>query len=457
MSATTAAPSIARELAARVDAAHVVEDPAQLERWAVEGVAPGVAVAPGTAEEAAAVVRLAAEKNLVLVPFGGGTQQAIGSVPERVDIALLTARLNGVAHYDPGDLTLSAGAGVTLAELDRQLAPNGQMLPLDVARVNEATLGGVLATAAQGPMRHGFGGGRDYCIGIQFVTGDGKLARAGGRVVKNVAGYDLMKLLIGSYGTLAVITSANFKVVPRVRQTATFVADFASATEALRFRDRVLHSPLLPLCFEIVAPHAHEYLAAARPARDPDQWAPPQGLQFADRWSVLVRAAGSDAVLARYRRELGEGRELRDADEAQLWQQAANFAGNVLARHRNAMVVQVGVTIGGVGAALGAIERAALDYSFLPAVVGRCGLGALVAAFVPLAVDPPGAMSYASAVSSLRAALPPEAMATVLQCPREAKLHFDLWGSTPTDIACMRAVKRAMDPANILNRGRYMV
>ncbi len=457
MSATTAAPAIARELAARVGAAHVVEDPAQLERFAVEGMAPGVAVAPGSAEEAAAVVRMAAERSLVVVPFGGGTQQAIGSVPEQVDIALCTARLDRVEHYDPGDLTLSAGAGVTLGELDRQLAPNGQVLPLEVARANEATLGGVLATAAQGPMRHGCGGVRDYCIGIQFVTGDGKLARAGGRVVKNVAGYDLMKLLIGSYGTLAVITSANFKVAPRARQTATFAADFASAAEALRFRDRVLHSPLQPLCLEIVAPRAHEYLAAAQPARDPDHWSPQQALQFDEHWSVLVRAAGSEAVLARYRRELGEVRELRGADEAQLWQHAANFAGNVLARHRNAMVVQVGVTIGEVGASLAAIEHAALDYSFLPAVIGRCGLGALVAALVPLAVDPPGAMSYASAVSSLRAALPPETMATVVQCPREAKLHFDLWGSTPTDAACMRAVKRAMDPANILNRGRYMV
>src|SRR5437773_8310079 len=98
-----------------------------------------------------------------------------------------------------------------------------------------ATIGGVLACNASGPMKVGFGGVRDYCIGIHFVTADGKIAKGGGKVVKNVAGYDLMKLLIGSYGTLGVITSANFKVFPRPRQTRTFIAEFANLTEAIEF------------------------------------------------------------------------------------------------------------------------------------------------------------------------------------------------------------------------------
>src|SRR5205085_10857204 len=226
-------------------------------------------------------------------------------------------------------------------------------------------------------------------------------------VVKNVAGYDLMKLLIGSYGTLAVITRANFKVVPRPRQTATFISEFSDAAGALAFRDRIVQSPLQPLSLELVSPHAHEYFAPAPSPRDPDDWHPDAPTHARRHWSVLVRASGSDAVLARYRRELAATRELQGREEADLWRFAAAFGEEVLTRHRNAMLVQIGVLPSDVAPAIAAVEAAALDCSFMPAIIGRCALGALVAAFVPLAVDPPGAMSYAAAVSALRAALPP--------------------------------------------------
>ena len=459
MSAADTAVSLARELAAIVGEEHVREDAAALAGMAVEEVAPAVAVAPSSAEEVSAVLGLASHHTLTVVPAGGFARQGIGGVPERVDIVLETRRMAALEHYDPGDLTLGAGAGMTLAALEEKLAANQQFLPVESPRAAQESLGGLLATAASSPLRHCYGGLRDYCIGVHFVTGDGRIAKGGGCVVKNVAGYDLMKLLIGSFGTLGVIVSANFKVFPRPRQTATFACDFASAEEAVAFRDRLLRSALSPVCMELVSPRAEEYLREAPPSRDVDDLHPETPVKLeAGAWRVLVRAAGSDAVLARYRRDLGGAvsQEMAGDVEAAFWRQFLRFEDAVLKRHHNAMMVNVSLPLSAVAGALTAAERA-LDNNFLPAAVGRFGAGSLAIAFLPLLVDPPSAMQYVAAVSAFRGELPRDASAVVTQCPREAKLHFDVWGASPTDRECMRKVKRALDPAGVLNRGRFVV
>jgi glycolate oxidase FAD binding subunit len=459
MSAAGTAISLARELAAIVGEEHVREDAEALAGLAIEEVAPAVAVAPASAEEVAAVLRFASSHDLMVAPAGGFVRKGIGGVPERVDIVLETRRLTALEHYDPGDLTLGAGAGMTLAALDAELAAHQQFLPVESAHAERETVGGLLAAAASSPLRHGYGGLRDYCIGVHFVTGDGRIAKGGGRVVKNVAGYDLMKLLIGSYGTLGVLVSANFKVFPRPRQTATFACDFASAEEAVAFRDRLLRSALSPICLELVSPRAEEYLREAPPPRNVDDLHPAATVKLAAGvWRVLLRAAGSDAVLARYLRELGSAvsQEMAGDAEAAFWRQFLRFEDAVLVRHHNAMLVHVSLSLSAVAGALAAAERA-LDNNFLPAAVGRFGAGSLEIAFLPLLVDPPSAMQYVAAVSAFRGALPRDASAVVTRCPREAKLHFDVWGSSPTDRESMQKVKRALDPAGVLNRGRFLV
>src|SRR5262249_46460303 len=159
--------------------------------------------------------------------------------------------------------------------------------------------------------------------------------KGGGRVVKNVAGYDLMKLLTGSYGSLAVITRVNFKVFPRPRQTRTFICSFHSLEEALKFRTRIFGSPLTPMCMEIVSPQAPEYLRDAAPVEDPDDYMPQRPVSLpAVEWQIVVRAAGSDNVLARYSRELGSAitRTLEGAEEERFWSWVSHFEQSVLAR-----------------------------------------------------------------------------------------------------------------------------
>jgi glycolate oxidase FAD binding subunit len=459
LTTTTAATSIERELAAIVGDAHVTLPDAQME---INGVLPSSVVSPGSAEETAAILQLANSRDLVVAPAGACTQQDIGGIPERVDILLRTTRMNTIEHYDPGDLTIGINAGMPFAQAQHKLAEHQQWLPFDAANLDRATVGGLLATGAAGPLKSAFGGMRDFCIGVQFVTTDGKIAKGGGRVVKNVAGYDLMKLLTGSYGSLAVITQANFKVFPRPRQTRTFVCQFGSLEEALKFRGVVFRSPLAPLCLEMVSPRAVEYLCDPPAVRDADSYAPAHPLAApAKDWQIILRAAGSDNILARYARELGSAvtcsLEGPAQGEDQLWSWLSQFEHAVLGRHRNAMVVHTRLAIQNVGPALVALERAAPDFNFVAAAVGRAATGNLVLAFIPLSVDPPSAMQYANCVSAFRGLLPPGSSAEVAHCPKEAKVHFDVWGTTPTDLALMKAVKLAMDPKNILNRGRFIV
>ena len=158
---------------------------------------------------------------------------------------------------------------------------------------------------------------------MSFVTGDGRIAKAGGRVVKNVAGYDLMKLMIGSNGTLGVIVSANFRLFTAPRQTSTFLAHFTTLTDALAFRKFVQRSPLSPMCLEIISPLAHSYVGVAE----------------LDTWTVALRAGGSNAVLARVRHELGNSiaQELQGADESIFWKTAGIFSESTIGRHHNGL------------------------------------------------------------------------------------------------------------------------
>ena len=291
------------ELAAIVSDEWVIEAPAKLNAFAIDGVAPAISVSPGNVEEVSAVLRYAFERDLVVVPAGGMVHQEIGNSPAKVDVLLRTDRLTSIEHYDPGDLTIGIGAGANLADLQGLLRDQGQMFPVDIAHADRVTIGGAMAVAAQGPHKHFFGGLREFCIGVRFVTADGVAAKGGGRVVKNVAGFDLMKLMIGSYGTLGVITSASFKLFPRPVQTRTFVCEFPTLAEAIACRDRVMASPLSPICLELISPKALNSQALKSEA-----------------WTIAIRAGGSDRVLARYASELGSQvtRTLDGADEQQL-------------------------------------------------------------------------------------------------------------------------------------------
>ena len=195
-----------------IGAANVVCDDATLESNHAQGVKPACLCAPANSAEIAAVLRFAADNKIPVLPRGGGTAQGIGGPPPTGALVLSTKRLNKLTHHEPGDMVATAEAGMALGDFQNALAQNGQWLPLDGDP--HATLGGLIATDRSGPRALGYGTLRDMVLGMSVVNGDGVARKCGGKVVKNVTGYDLAKLYIGSLGTLGVVTEVTFKLRP---------------------------------------------------------------------------------------------------------------------------------------------------------------------------------------------------------------------------------------------------
>ena len=200
--------------------------------FTVDGTRPAIGVAPGTYEEVAAVMRYANDRRLAVIPLGGGTIKHVGNVPRHYDIALVLGRLNAVIEHEPADLTVTCQAGITMTQLGSSWTKCGQMTPFGVSSGPFETLAGRLA-ANYSTYRQAYGGPRDFTIGLRVVTADGRITRTGGKVVKNVAGYDLSKLYIGSFGTLGVIVEAPCRLLPRPQEWYALAFEFGSAAQRL--------------------------------------------------------------------------------------------------------------------------------------------------------------------------------------------------------------------------------
>src|SRR5216684_1499450 len=237
--------------------------------------------------------------------------------PSRYDVALDMTGLHQIAHYDPADLTLSAGAGTPIAKLNATLFEHQQFLPLLVPWYSRSTIGGTIASGIDSPLRQFYGTARDFLIGAEFIDGKGNLCKSGGRVVKNVTGYDLHKLLIGSLGTLAVITRLNFRTFPSPPASRGFVASFPSAEGALALRRAISESPLNPLTLDVLSPGLAQ-IFATRTLATPEvavfseenhvtssHSLPRVGDWFRPReWQLCAAFAGTPEVLERYASEL---------------------------------------------------------------------------------------------------------------------------------------------------------
>lgn len=294
---TTAHPRISDDLALR-------------QQYAIRTCVPNRVAIPTTIAEASEIMQLAAQYGWHVLPWGGGTHQLIGATPPHADLVVVTTALNRVIHHEPNDLTISVEAGMTIGALRTYLASHGQMLPVDPALPDHATIGGLIATAADGPRRAIYGILRDMMIGISVIEINGQISKAGGMVVKNVSGFDMMKLYHGSFGTLALIVSANFKLYPIPTHRGTLVATFDALQPALAYIDDIMASQLTPVTVELVD---HTIL---------------NDLSLTGAWGVALACEGPLAAVTRHQHDLtaralhhnGAPHWLADAAHAQCWQ-----------------------------------------------------------------------------------------------------------------------------------------
>src|SRR5690606_21107007 len=220
-------------------------------RWAVHGAIPAAVVVPGSVEEAAAVLALASAEGWRIEPAGAGTWLGWGRPPERVDVALSAERLAAVEVYEPADLTAVVGAGATLRGLDDTFGRHGQWLPLDPPGGGAGTIGAAVSLAEAGPLRLAHGTPRDHVLGLTLVTGDGRVLELGGRVVKNVAGFDLIKLATGARGTLGLICRVAVRLRPLPERDATLVLTAAGPDAALDVAAAIRDARVEPAALEL--------------------------------------------------------------------------------------------------------------------------------------------------------------------------------------------------------------
>ena len=380
------------------------------------------ALKPTSPEELAETLRSSAQASKTINILGRNSKRFMAGPILPADVTISTTSLNKVLLYERDDLTISVDAGMQFSALQNFLRRERQMIALDPPFAEEATVGGVVASNVNGPMRRSYGTARDMVIGMTFATLEGKLIKTGGMVVKNVAGLDMGKMMIGSFGTLAAITSVNFRVHTLPEATQTFLYTSTDADVIMEKHHRVVReTQLRPTSIDILSPPA-----AARVNEK--------------GFALAIRAAGSPAVLARYERELKDAQIMRGEGESAWWKSVTEFPADFLRRQPGGVVIRLGTPLTEIRTLLKVVSGT---------VVCRAGSG----------------ISYAY-LSSWRPAPPLLATATernwtavVEHAPDDVRSAQELWTERKTPGASaafdmMEKIKRMFDPAKLLNRSR---
>lgn len=413
--------------------------------FALDGLTPRWRVSPGSAQEIASILDLAQSEKLAVLPRGSGTKFALGAKPSAADILLDTCRLDRIVDYDAPNLTVTVQAGVTLGELQHVLAAQGNFLPLD-APLNASTIGGVIATNSSGPKRLLYGSARDVTLGISAVLTQGGVVNFGGKVMKNVAGYDMTKLLIGSFGTLGVTTQVTFRLLPLPETARVLVAGFSTMDQAASILTGVLASQLSPSAIELFNAAAWRNIGGGT-----------------GRYYIAIGLEGFHEAVDRQVRDLialgsrqgAEGIEILEGQEQErLWSCIRDFGGSPPFKSAECVGLRIGMPISKLPDLFRLSEERADELGLECAIGAHAGTGVLKTFFINPAI---GAYVPIQIILELRSAAEIAGGHLVVEYgPWGVKEQAGVWGGPRPEWELMRQLKAKFDPNDVLNPGRFV-
>jgi glycolate oxidase FAD binding subunit len=412
---------LAQRLAAELGDDSVAADSAQLDSRKVDGQLPDLVCRPANEAQLSVALRLCAEHEATVIPWGGGTAIALGNAPRHIDVVISTERLARIIDHDHANLTVSAESGVVLARLQGELANEHQFAPLEAPFPDCATIGGIIAANLNGPRRSYHGSVRDLVIGIKVVLIGGEKIKAGGKVVKNVAGYDMCKLFVGSLGTLGIISEATVRLAPLPESSATLVVS-GSFDDARQFANELGRTRLLPAAVILRLEGNH--------------------------WLLAVRLEGFAETVARSQREvrsiadsLGLKVQVLTADEqGAFWRFVEDFP-----LQSETLVFRVTLPRAELFPSVQTFSRWENVTVVADAIAGTAWLAA--------APTPTALQRFLELAAMARDR---RGHAIIFSAPAELKRGVEVWGESPPTLSLMRGVKHQFDPKELLNPGRFL-
>ncbi|MCI0455248.1 MAG: FAD-binding oxidoreductase [Candidatus Dadabacteria bacterium] len=421
--------------------------PDELEHYEVDTKKPSLVVFPGTTEEISGIMKIASSATLSITPWGGGTKIGFGREPSKVDIIVCTGRLNRILEHEAGDLVATAECGTQLKVFQGVVKGKNQFLAIDPPHEESgATLGGIIATNDSGPRRLRFGTMRESLIGIKFVRSDGYIVRGGGKVVKNVAGYDLPKLYVGSFGTLGLIVEATFRLYPMPESSETCLVSFPTLETSQELVLSILNSPLIPTCLEVLNQRPLSAISDKLNLNLKKDW-----------YAIAVRIEGIEKAVKEQISKLklvsgdskGEGILLKGDFEEKLWQEIREFPWRISEKNRT--ICKAGVLIADLAVVLRALDDLEKESGLKVYVSGQGGTGVLI-----IAIEGE-ILSIVKALKSIRALVNSlKGTMVIKEAPSSIKSQVDVWGEIGTSHKMMERLRSLLDPYRVLNPGRFV-
>ena len=472
---------IINELRELLGQASVSVEPDRLSTFKVDHLTPRAVVFPKNTREVSSVVRLAHEGRLGLTPWGSGTQMAMGNPPKRLDLVLSTSRMNHIIDVDTANLTITVEAGVKFRDIQARLATqedrcylpledlatdadevicsdrshSGSFLPMDPPQADRGTIGGIIATNATGPRRLLYRLPRDLILGVRMVAPAGDIVGSGGKTVKNVSGYDVSKLAVGSLGSLGIICEMTFKLLPLPEKMETLLFTFQSFDAASGFANRIFETTLLPAAVEVLTGGACSHLPMEGIA---DFRAAPFGVAVALEEFVpaVARMSHEITAMAKSHRATTDNR-LEDHGHQAFWLAVSKLGRTLEGENPGLMALKINSPVSEWVATFKTLE-AAFSKAHLPcALQAHAGNGVCLARLLLDGKDD-GIMEKAvGTINKLSGLLGERDGSLVVQsAPSRWKTQLNMWGDPGSAFPLMKRLKEKIDPFGIVNPGRFV-